>query len=306
MYEKFLEKFMPSKDMREYLKSKNLSVYDISRLIYGSPSPVEEKLSALIECYESYTDGSDKYTKKCIDRMISIIEKALQMKDEEGIFSLEMCTYDEFRYEMESSFESLFCRYDEAISFINDIYIDTVIGNLVWFEITKWGKAENGKLYEECTYYYSHKELRYINAFLSGDGFSENMIGGVDLNLPVPFKAGDIVEIDGCDFTPKFHALILDVGDNSDCCCLQGLARDTRFLWSSGAIKHGMIGAHYIMQPSMLYTIGKYNGRLREDEEILRTISNYINENSDKIRVFVDKVACGGPFKDKELLALMK
>lgn len=242
MYEKFLEKFMPSKDMREYLKNENLNVYDMARIIYGSPCPVDEKLVALNECYESFTDGSDEYTISCIKGMVGCIEKALQIKDEEGIYSLEMCIYDQFRYHTDRTLESLYCKYDEAVSFINNIYDGIASDYLIWFEITKWRKNDAGKLYEECKYYYVKKELRYTNISYRINDFSEEMIGGGELYLPVPFKAGDIVRIDGCNFAPDFFAVILDVGDNYDCCGLQALARDDSFRWSSGAVKHGMVG----------------------------------------------------------------
>ncbi len=305
MFDDFLDKFMPSKDMREYLKNENLNVYDIARIVYGSPYPVNEKYIALKKCHESYTDGSDEYIISCINGMIGCIEKALKIKEEEGIFSLEMCIYDEFRYHTDRSFESLYHSYDEAISYVNNSGDEIASGYLIWFEITKWTKDYDGKLCEECTYYYVKKELVYINPFFSIDGFSEKMIDGGDLNLPVPFEAGDIVRIDGCNFTPQFSAVILDVGDNSDCCCLQGLARDTSFRWSSGAVKHGMIGSYRDLHPSMLYTIEKYTGFLKKEDEILIDISNFIKQRSNGVRVFVDKIMCGRSFSDNELIALM-
>lgn len=306
MYEKFLDKFMPSKDMREYLKNENLNVYDMARIIYGSPCPVDEKLVALNECYESFTDGSDEYTLCSIKGMIECIEKALQIKDEEGIYLLEMCVYDDLiRYHTDRSLKSLYCKYDEAISFINNIDDGISSGYLIWFEITKWKKENSGKLYEECKYYYVKKELQYINLLHPIDGFSEEMIGGGDLYLPVPFKAGDIVHIDGCNFAPGFPAVILDVGDNSDCCSLQALARDSDSKWISGAVKHGMVGSYHDPCPSMLYTIEKYNGFLERYDEILIDISNFIKKGSDNVREFVDKIKHRGPFSDNELIALM-
>ncbi len=305
MYEKFIDKFMPSKDMREYLKKVNLKVSDIARIIYGSPRPVDEKLIALKECCESFSDGTDEYALNCIKGMISCIEKALQIKDEEGIYSMEQCIYDEFRYHTDRYFESLYCNYDEAISFANSIGDEMAPGNLTWFEITKWTKDKTGKLYKQCTYYFVKKELRYINISFSIDGFSEEMIGGRELYLPVPFKAGDIVRIDGCGFTPSFTAVIIDVGDNSDCCSLQAVARDSSFRWSSGAVRLGMIGSYQGEYPSMLYTIERYDGILREEDEILIDISNYIKQGTEKVSEFVGKIKYGGSFSDNELKILM-
>ena len=55
-----------------------------------------------------------------------------------------------------------------------------------------------------------------------------------DVNLPVPFHAGDIVTIDCRPFAPVSHAVILEVGDNCDCCCLQALYYAGNGTWDMG------------------------------------------------------------------------
>ena len=47
MYEKYIDEFMPSKDMREYLKTQVLNGYEIASLIFKSPKPINEKLNYL-------------------------------------------------------------------------------------------------------------------------------------------------------------------------------------------------------------------------------------------------------------------
>ena len=300
-----MNRLLPSKDMRKYLWHANLSAYVLAQIIYGAPCRVEEKLLSIKVLYEQ--GGFDEYSKRGIEAMISCMEKALKAKDEEGIFSLETCFYDEKAKDSGSSFEYLYPRYDDAIRDIkesSEYYADDY-GELFWFEITKWGKDKNGKLCEECTYFIVGNELRYINISLLDPDCIEDMIGTGDLNLPVPFEAGDIVEINGSPFAPKFHALILDIGDNSDCCCVQGLAKDSDGLWNTGAVKHGMIGVQPPVQPSMLYTIERYNEALADDEKILEEISSYMKQGPDKAYELYEKISSRGGLTDDELMSLL-
>ena len=108
--------------------------------------------------------------------------------------------------------------------------------------------------------------------------------GNRNLNLPVPFKAGDIIEVDGYPYSPKVHVLILDIGDNCDCCSLVGISRNRHGLWDIGAVKHGCIGYDhfYIQQISPLYTARTYDGKLRKNEEMLLWLKEYICDDAEK------------------------
>ncbi len=62
-----------------------------------------------------------------------------------------------------------------------------------------------------------------------------------DLKLPVPFHADDILTIDCHPSAPVSRAVILEVGDNCDCCCFQALYRNGDGTWGIGAVKHGNV-----------------------------------------------------------------
>lgn len=55
MYDKYIDKFMPSKNMSEYLKTQELTPKQITSLIFNSPKSIECKLKSL----ESLTKEAD-------------------------------------------------------------------------------------------------------------------------------------------------------------------------------------------------------------------------------------------------------
>ncbi|MCR5339375.1 MAG: hypothetical protein K6E75_12555 [Lachnospiraceae bacterium] len=304
---KYIEKFLPSRDMKEYLKNAELNIYEVARIIYCSPYAVAEKLCAIEELYENNHASFDDNLARSVKSLVDCMEKALLAKEEDGVYSLETFFYEGKEENPGSIYEFLYSSYDEAVSAIRDFseFYREAYGEWMWYEITKWGKDKNGKLVQEITYYFVEDELRYINIDHLDLDCVEDMIGGGDLNLPVPFKAGDIVEIDGKPFGPSFRALILDIGDNSDCCCVQGLARNTEGLWNTGAVKHGMIGPQLYPQPSMLYTIERYFGPLDENDRILAEVSYYMKQCADRAYELFEQIAYCGELTDEELRGLI-
>ena len=74
-----------------------------------------------------------------------------------------------------------------------------------------------------------------------GSEFHESGVNG-ELNIPVHYKPGDILMADAYPFGPKEKFVMLEIGDNQDCCCLQALSRKQDGTRDVGAVKHGMIG----------------------------------------------------------------
>ena len=99
-----------------------------------------------------------------------------------------------------------------------------------------------------------------------------------DLNLPIPFRAGDIVTVDCRPFAPVSHAVILEVGDNFDCCCVQALYRRRNGTWDTGAVKHGYIlPGRELPQLSPLYRLATFHGQLPKEERLMEQVSRYVN-----------------------------
>lgn len=107
---------------------------------------------------------------------------------------------------------------------------------MVWFDVEKWMPDGTGKLI--CSYDYTilNRKICYSDCHISSAWTSIDFGLFNDLrNIPIPFHAGDIVTLDCRPFAPVSHVIILEIGDNRDCCCLQALYREENGTWDTGA-----------------------------------------------------------------------
>lgn len=305
MYEKFLERFLYSNEMKKYLKGIHIEAWRVAEIIYKAPVCVEEKLAALKELESEYKEEKDHFYDSLVKKT-SGIEEALEEKNKDGIYVFETFFFDHEKGDSGSSFEHLYVTYDEASNAAEGLYEyeNKSVNDLVWYVITKWIKDENGKYIEGHKYYIVDHELRYISFGSRLLEYHEDMLDD-HLYLPVPFKAGDIVKIDGSPFCSEFHAVIVEVGDNHDCCSLQGLARNKEGFWEVGAIKHGMIGVQSFPQMSMLYTIDYYDGELDDSEKILLAVSKYIDHNEENGIQLWNEVSVKEEISDSKLMEIL-
>jgi hypothetical protein len=288
MYDEYIEKFMPSKEMREYLKKVKLVPWQLSEMIYFSPNPINDKLNAMKKLLEQARIERNteliEETKICVRNM----EDALNLLVVDGIFTIDQGYFSDRSLDTESGgLETLCEQYADVVDFIKkDMeYCEVKADDLIWYDVTKWTKDENGKYKEQCDYVFINGELVYIDL---DSGFYSDYMKHIsfymssNLNLPVPFKPGDIVEVDEYPYGPQYRMLIIMVGDNWDCCCVQGIARNKDGLWDLGAVKHGMVGLQNYPQLSPLYTIKTYHGEYTEDEKILLEAQAYLNGDERK------------------------
>ncbi len=309
MYDKFIDRFMPSNDMREYLKTvEDLELWRLLDIIWHADAPVQDKLDALKELEKdpNIQPDEDSYYRDTPKSLIAQLEYALDILKTDGVYVLNIAYYDSETKNSEEDYKGLYSTFEEALEKANETvkYYKEDYDDLSWGIITKWEKDENGKMVARCEYHIVDSELKYINFENPNieleSRYIEDMICMGDLYLPVPFSTGDLVEVNGAPFSPNFHGIIVDIGDNHDCCCVQGLARNRDGLWSIGAVKHNIFGIQTAPQKAMLYTIDRYYGELPEDEKVLKTVSEMLKNN----KVDIDRYMFDTywDFTDEELL----
>lgn len=309
MYDKFIDKFMPSNDMREYLKTvEDLELWRLLDIIWHADTPVQDKLDALKELDKdpNIQPDEDSYYRQTPKSLIAQLEYALGILKTDGVYVLKIAYYDSETKNSEEDDSGLYSTFEEALEEANKAVesYKECYNDLSWGIITKWEKDENGKMVDRCEYHIVDSELKYINfenpKIEYESRYVEDMICMGDLYLPVPFSTGDIVEVNEAPFSPNFHGIIVDIGDNHDCCCVQGLARDRDGLWNIGAVKHNIFGIQTAPQKAMLYTIDRYYGELPEDEKVLKTVSEMLKNN----KVDIDRYMfdTNWDFTDEELL----
>ena len=120
MYEKYIDEFMPSKDMRDYLKTQELTPNQIAELIYKSPTPIDKKLAA----FKSLKDETDN------EELIELCQVAIELIYKANDIMLA---------------EGVFCVHSYGISNADDPFYDGLFSN--YNAIREYIAEENGQSY---------------------------------------------------------------------------------------------------------------------------------------------------------------
>ncbi len=305
-YRGYLDTCMPSEEMRDYLKTIDyLSEWQIYNMILWAPVSIYTKKSEFEKLLRDAELHKDSELFNEAKKGLRNVEYALKCLDMEGIFLVNYMVYKDNEHDSSVSEEYVFDNFDKVQTFIRKYCeeCEFTTDDLNWFEVIKWVKNPDGDYKEYCYYVIAREDIVFFSVDKESgipDDCHEfgNIMG--DLNLPVPFKAGDILEVDGFPFGPRFRTLVLSVGDNWDCCCVQALALNEDGKWEMGAFKHAMVSYRYSPKFAYLYTARKYAGELPDDERILGRIKEYIDGDVFKGDVY-HSILFGGCYTEAEL-----
>lgn len=306
-----LRAFLPSEAMRRHLAGVPLTKRQISGLICGAPVPLTDKLhwmkylaakenlfpdrpSESLSLREQSAAGPA--ARQTLETSFSYQAEQIKLGLEEletgaeAVFLLIEAWHDEELDDRKISAGTPFFNADDALEYIR--YDMESIGEddnvLCWYELQKWkpstdpvsGKASyvHGYTYyflkDRACFFEKLEETREPYLFLpESRRYSED---GQHLNLPVPFCAGDIVRVDCRPFQPEHPAVLLEVGDNTDCCCVQALCRGQNGTWTLGALKHGSLFSDRDCFLSPLYRLEAYPKPLPESDCLLQNIQDFI------------------------------
>lgn len=305
LYIKAIEKFMPSKRMREYLIKNidNLEKWQVIEMISGAPADIRDKYEMLKELAECETDLDDE-KERCTFRFAKDVAK--KVIDE---FSLKLgevflinewgCDEDELRHKLYGA-EPAFC-FDAVIRSIKkeDEYEELTPENIekatYWYEIEKYIPDENGDLQKANSFMiapnlevwfgeYGHIKEKGGDKYFADDmEWPADFYSSQHLNLPVPFEVGDIITIDCRPYAPVKHGVLIEKGDNRDCCCVQCAWVTESGNIDIGALKHASVfDDKYFVELSPLYRAETFAGELPENEKLLKSISDFVHRSEEK------------------------
>lgn len=273
-----LRELFSSPEMADYLAGCALTQHQLRDAIVSAPVPLERKRDMFLLLAE---EENTPYFHRQAGRIERVIR---EMRLKPGAFLYLYLNYfdppGEYREEgLEPylAWEHLFERIQEFLG-----NLDGDERKLTWFEVDKWSPDGAGRLEDEYGYTILDGEVCY---FASDTPSYKDWHAFLyqDLNLPVPFHAGDIVTVDCRPFAPVGRAVILEVGDNRDCCCLQALYRNVDGSWNTGAVKHGhILPGRYPSRISPLYRMAAFRGRLPKEEELLEKVRQYLNGSEER------------------------
>lgn len=312
-YEQIISACGFSEEMERYLIGCKHNDYEMIEIILGAPLPLTEKRK-LLELLN--TQDSEEYddVAECIREFDDALA-ALELKDGE-IFTLSECWYDDDILDEKKAFEEPFLSFQTAAEYIKKLIeeetedIDDIDEYVCWAEITKWIPVGEGKMKDVYSYTLVGNKIHYFKRLgeTRRDRF-EGYKSGLDLNLPIPFKPGDIVTLNCLPFRPVKQAVLLEV-DNRDCCGVQMLYRlkeekNGKSSLETGALKHGHGWERFFPMLSSLYRLSKYEGEVSDEECILKDVQKLIYQNEENGRKLWEFFYKSAP-DDEELIKYLE
>lgn len=296
--------FIESQEMRDYLRDE-LSKFcqpamACADIVAYAPAPIERKLSLLEQIVqetgpelvydgEPFTASASRFAQSC---RIALEER--YSGPDGAIFWLRSNCYEKdvrpYIFDDSPIFTTLYTEFDAAIRYLEQLAQenpDDYTFEGLNYTITKYVPDGKGGLKAYCTWYLNNaRELWYFDYEISLKETPENwdpLFACGELNLPVPFQPGDIVVADCLPYAAPRRTLILNVGDNRDCCCLWSLSVRKDGQLFAGAFKHNSFLRHSFpemgdwSQVSGLYRAARWTGELSAEEEPFAVLSPLIH-----------------------------
>lgn len=105
-----------------------------------------------------------------------------------------------------------------------------------WYSVEKYEENEAGDLVQTYSFWVINGEIVYFDD--ENSDVDTGMRMHLDLNVPVPFKPGDLIGCDGGPTCDETMAVVLRVGDNFDCCSLVALCKRKGDVLEYTLVKH--------------------------------------------------------------------
>lgn len=272
---KLTGRLFPSREMADYLADQKFYIETLIETINGAPIPLLEKL----EIFQSFA-GQHGEPFATLASEADEAFQALVTKPGE-FFYVKHCwpDYDESYVDVKGM--APYPDLDKALDGIQQFLVEEECAedSVYWFLLEKWILNGEGQYVRPYTYTVANGKVLFYNRENEGYLFDQ----GTNLDLPIPFHPGDLVRLDCAPFAFRANTVILEVGDNCDCCCVQAMFREENGNWSAGALKHSHVFPnHYTPLLSPLYRLSSIRREdLAEDEKILEEVSRFVS-GSDK------------------------
>lgn len=268
-------RLFPSREMANYLAGQKLSVWTLIETVNGAPVPLREKLDIFRSLAGQYGDPFATLASEADEALQALITKPGEF------FYVKNCWPDYEQRDVDVDGMEPYPDLNKALDGIQRFLEEEecVEDSVYWFLLEKWVLNEEGQYFRPYTYTVANGEVLFYNRENEGYLFNQS----TNLNLPIPFHPGDLVRLDCAPFAFRANAVILEVGDNCDCCCVQAMFREENGNWSAGALKHShAFPGHYRPLLSPLYRLSSIQREdLAEDEKFLEEVSQFVS-GSDK------------------------
>ncbi len=284
MFDELIDEFILVPRLREYLMKEPINVSKVANIIYYARAPLQRKRDALLKLENMDIPKDRNSVRDFWKNYRKSVEEAFSLMDsKDAVFVVYEYSLYEHDIDSEEWMHGIFSSYNAALRFVSKDYDSKKDEEdlMHWYVINLWMKEDDESYKDVCDYYIIDNKLCYAE-FDFGSEFHESCVNG-ELNIPVHYKPGDILMADNYPFGPNEKFVMLEIGDNQDCCCLQALSRKQDGTWSVGAVKHGMMGDTIYPRISALYTADTYIPNLSDPEDaILAKVSELVAGDEKK------------------------
>lgn len=276
MGQELAERLFPSREMADYLAGRELSVSTLIETINGAPVPLREKLDIFRSLAGQYGEPFATLANEVDEALQALVTKPGEF------FYVKNCWPDYEQRDVDVDGMEPYPDLDKALDGIQRFLEieECVEDSVYWFLLEKWALNGEGQYFRPYTYTVADGEVLFYNKENEGYLFDQS----TNLNLPIPFHPGDLVRLDCAPFAfRRANSVILEVGGNCDCCCVQAMFREENGNWSAGALKHShAFPGNYRPLLSPLYRLSSIQREdLTEEEKILEEVSQFVS-GSDK------------------------
>lgn len=293
LYIKMIERYIESKQMRDYLVSisDKLQKWQVIELICGARAELKDKYESLSALARLETDEEKEENNSAYNT----VEKAKKLLDELTVKQGEVLLNMEYGYDDEKAEEKIWgaaphFSVKSVIKYVNEEYEELDEQEkedaLYWYRLEKYSPQNDIELDWRCYYTVApNGEIWFAHDLGKDEGRSFD--DSQDLNLPVPFEVGDIITIDCRPFVPVKHAVILEKGDNWGCCSVQCVWIAENGKIRTGALKHcTLFDDKSFIRVSPLYRAEVFDGELPQREQPLKKISKFVYQDEEKGKNF--------------------
>ena len=271
--EEIIGKLIKDGAFAEYLIKSNLSEYDMANLVCHAPIALFEKQSLYKKLIEE-----KRVKKENVDERFSYenyLRIAMLATDDlnlpkDGIFLLVGHSFDNGYNEQFKC--APFRSYRAVQKYLNEVFDEGGEEN-IWYTLEKWLPESEETLglrevcefafigkepcfYKNLRYFYDEKFRKINRRQLMSENDFTLFSSGNGLNLPTPFRAGDILYIDCRPFAPETKVTVTDNRSEFDCCNPQCEYTGDNGEKEQGALKHSHIYKEEVIESvSPLYNL---------------------------------------------------
>ena len=291
--EKFLitnpNKFMESQEMRDFINKHYKDEPLVwCRIIAASRASLEDKAAALLELAEHCQADKFYDPKKMAAEVYVALEETKNIPTGSVFMLGEYWRDSDDWNENYGENQTPFATFEQALSYIKEeIWESAEEGgsDSDWYAIERWDLNDKGMLETAVTWHL--KDHGTIWGFEFERGKGNHLLGGFnslyhpDLNVRVPYRAGEIILVDILPFVAPFPAVIAEAEreEYTDCCSPQIVYINQYGKIDAGALKHA---PHSYPRFSPLLRLEQYKQSLKGKDIPLQAISEVIKRNPEK------------------------